>query len=99
STILLSTHRSTPTCSMTRAARATPCCGRGHARTASEAPHTRWPRPVPGGAFTSPKYRSFDCRPTNTVLLAFALRPLAASLIVGNNEVDVTDAERARKFE
>ena len=41
---------STQTCSATRVPKATPCCGRGRARTASEARSVK-PRPVnPGGA-------------------------------------------------
>jgi hypothetical protein len=62
-----------------------------------ERARTLTPPGTPGGG---PKLDHSIVARLCAILFAFAaLRAFAASFIIGNNEVDVTNAERAREFE
>ena len=73
--------------------------------TAQERRVNRRTHPSPartaGRGFASSKTSIILLSPDQSAILfaLAALRPLAASFIIGNNQVDVTYSERARKFE
>ena len=97
---------STPTCSTTRVAKATPCCGRGRARTASNAWSQAAPSGPPGGAsLVNPRF-SPDRAYLRRLPLARSARPsssgatrsawLMPSALASSNNVTTVGLRRPR---